>query len=156
MTKSSPPEIIETNSYLTNLYISETYIYIYIYQSTKPVIRLCKKLVLYGTLTINPKSPFIWFDLVHWPLYFIDFLIRRHHISSLLIMPRIYNYCWCITSFKSRLRKKETRMFYVANIITCIVFFELLWISTLIVHYKLNRFRTPLNQFEICALSFGG
>ena len=48
-------------------------------------------------------------------------------------------------------------MFYVANIITLILFLELLWYFTLLIRYKLNRFRIPrVNQFDIHALLFGG
>ena len=48
-------------------------------------------------------------------------------------------------------------MFYVANVIKFSVFLELLWNSTLIIHYKLNRFWPPwANQFDICALLFVG
>ena len=48
-------------------------------------------------------------------------------------------------------------MFYVASVITVSVFSELLWKSTLLVRYKLNRFRPPwVNQVDICALLFGG
>ena len=46
-------------------------------------------------------------------------------------------------------------MIYVASVITFNVFFELLWKSTLLVCYKLNRFRPPqVNQFDIPALLF--
>ena len=38
------------------------------------------------------KLPYILFDLVHLPVSFIDFLIRRRYVSSLLIMPGAYNY----------------------------------------------------------------
>ena len=48
-------------------------------------------------------------------------------------------------------------MFYVAIVILFSVFSYLLWKSNLLVCYKLNRFRTPqVNQFDICALLFGG
>ena len=48
-------------------------------------------------------------------------------------------------------------MFYVASVIIFGVFSELLWKSTLLVRYKLNWFRPPwVNQFESCALLFGG
>ena len=48
-------------------------------------------------------------------------------------------------------------MFYVANVITFTVFLELLWKFTLLLRYKLNIFRPPwMNQFDICALLFGG
>ena len=48
-------------------------------------------------------------------------------------------------------------MFYVSNVITFIVFLELLWKSSLLVCYKLHRLRPPeVNQFDICALFFGG
>ena len=43
-------------------------------------------------------------------------------------------------------------MFYIVNVITFSVFWELLWKSTLLVCYRLNRLRPPLvNQFDICA-----
>ena len=52
---------------------------------------------------------------------------------------------------------KETRMFYVANVITLINFLELLWKFTLLVCYKLNIFWPPrVNQFDILVLLFGG
>ena len=48
-------------------------------------------------------------------------------------------------------------MFYVPIVIKLSVVLELLWKSTILVLYNLNRFR-PLrvNQFNICALLFGG
>ena len=53
--------------------------------------------------------------------------------------------------------RKETHMFYVANIITFSVFLELLWKFTLLVRNKLNILRPPrVNQVDICALLFGG
>ena len=53
--------------------------------------------------------------------------------------------------------KKETRMFYVADVITLSVVLELMRKSNLLVCYKLNIFRPPwVNQFDICALLFGG
>ena len=45
--------------------------------------------------------------------------------------------------FQTSLRKKETRVFYVASVITFSVFLELLRKPTLIVRYKLNIFRPP-------------
>ena len=103
------------------------------------------------------KVPFYLFGLVHWPLYFSDFLIGRRHISSLWFMMYLYNYWLCITYFKSSLGKKETHMFYIASFITFSVFSELPWKSTVLVRYKLNIFRTPrVNQFDIRALLFGG
>ena len=48
-------------------------------------------------------------------------------------------------------------MFYVANVTASSVFSELLWKSTSLVCYKLNRFQNPqVNQFDIRALLFGG
>ena len=53
--------------------------------------------------------------------------------------------------------KKETRIFYVDNVITLSVVSEFLWNFTLLVRYKLNVFRPPrVNQFDIHALLFGG
>ena len=53
--------------------------------------------------------------------------------------------------------RKETHMFYVANVITFSVFLELLWKNTLLVRYRSNRFRPPqVNQFYIRAQLFGG
>ena len=47
-------------------------------------------------------------------------------------------------------------MFYVANVITLSVVFELLWKFTLLIRYKLNIFRPPrVNQFDIRTLLFG-
>ena len=60
-------------------------------------------------------------------------------ISSLWLMPGLYNYWWCVTSFESIPGNKYTYMFYVASIITFSVSLELL--STLLVCYKLNIFR---------------
>ena len=95
------------------------------------------------------------FDLVHWPMSFIDLLIGRRHIYLLWLMLVLYCYWWIVTSFKSSLGKKETRTFYVANVIIFSTFSELLWKSTLIVRYKLNSFRPPrANQFYIYALLF--
>ena len=48
-------------------------------------------------------------------------------------------------------------MFYVATVIAFRTFWELLWRSTLLVCYKLNRFQPPRTyQFDICALLLGG
>ena len=44
--------------------------------------------------------------------------------------------------FQTSLGNKETRMFYVTIVITFSLFLELLWKPTLLVHYKLNMFRT--------------
>ena len=50
---------------------------------------------------------------------------------------------------------KETRMLYVASVITFSVFSELLWKSTLLVHYRLNIFWRPwVNPFDICVILF--
>ena len=47
-------------------------------------------------------------------------------------------------------------MFYIASVITFSLFLELRWKSTLLVHYKLNRFRIlQVDQFDIRALLFG-
>ena len=101
--------------------------------------------------------PLILFDLVHLPMSLIDFLIVWRHVSSLWIMTILYNYWWLVTSFGSILVKKETPIFYLANVITFSLFLGLLRWYNLLVRYKLNRFR-PLrvNQFDICALLFGG
>ena len=46
-------------------------------------------------------------------------------------------------------------MSYVANVITVSVLLDLLYKSTLLVHYKLNVFRPPrVNQFDIRALLY--
>ena len=59
--------------------------------------------------------------------------------------------------FQIQYRKLKTRMFYVANVITFSIFLELVWESTLLLRYKLNRFRPPhVNQFDIHALLFRG
>ena len=72
-------------------------------------------------------------------------------------MPGLYDYWWLVTSFKSSLRKIETRMFYVANVTTLSVVSELLWKFTLFIRYKLSIFRPPwVNQFDICELLLGG
>ena len=72
-------------------------------------------------------------------------------------MPGLYNYWWLVTSFESSIGKKETCTFYVANVITLSAVSELLWKFTLLLRYKLNRFRPPwVNQFDIRALLFGG
>ena len=94
-------------------------------------------------LRFFPRLPLTFFDLVHWQLSFIYFLIGRRHISSLWLMPDLYNYCWRITSLESPLGKKETRIFYVASVIIFSAFLESLWKSTLLVHYKLNISRPP-------------
>ena len=48
-------------------------------------------------------------------------------------------------------------MFYVDNIIIFCVFLEILWNSTLLIRYKLDKFRPPwVNQFDICVMLFGG
>ena len=48
-------------------------------------------------------------------------------------------------------------MFYVAIVITLSVFLELMWNSTLLIRYNLNRLRPPrVNQFDIRALLFFG
>ena len=88
---------------------------------------------------------------------FIDFRIGRRHVYINILMPGLYYYWWRITSFGSSIGNKETRIIYVANVITFSVFSELLWKFTLLVSYKLNRFRPPrLNQFDIRALLYGG
>ena len=47
------------------------------------------------------------------------------------------------------------QMLYVDNVITSSVFLEIMWNSTLLIHYKLNSFRPPgVKQFGICALLF--
>ena len=87
----------------------------------------------------------------------VDLLIGQRHVSSPLPMPVIYNYWWLITSLESSIGKKETHMFYVANVITFSVFSYLLCKSTLLVCYQFNRLRPPqVNQFDISALLFGG
>ena len=97
--------------------------------------------------------PLIWFDLVHLPLSFLYFLIRRRHIYINMLMPGIYNYWWHITYFEYHLGKKETRIFYVSRIITSIIFSELLRKSTLLIRYKLNSSRPPqVNHFDIHVL----
>ena len=48
-------------------------------------------------------------------------------------------------------------MFDVAYVIIISVFSELLWKSTLLLRYQLNRFQPPqVNQFDISSLLFGG
>ena len=48
-------------------------------------------------------------------------------------------------------------MFYVANVIKFSIFLELMWKFTLLTRYRLNSLRPPrVNQFDICALLFGG
>ena len=48
-------------------------------------------------------------------------------------------------------------MFYVANAMKFSVFLELLWNSALLLRYKLNIFHPlRMNQFDMCALLFGG
>ena len=48
-------------------------------------------------------------------------------------------------------------MFYLAKVVTLSLVSELLWNFTLLVRYKLNRFRTQwVNQFDIQVLLFGG
>ena len=54
-------------------------------------------------------------------------------------------------------RKERNTLFYVDSVITFGVFSELLWKSTLLVCYKLNRFHPPqVNQFDISLFLFGG
>ena len=99
----------------------------------------------------------ITFGPVHLPLSFIGLLIVWRHFSSPWIIPGLYHYWWCVNSFKSPLGNKETWMFYIANVITFREFSELLWKSTLLVRYKLNRFQPrQVNQFDIYACLFGG
>ena len=58
---------------------------------------------------------------------------------------------------QTELGKKETQMFYVANVITFSLSLDLLRKFTLLVRYKLNIFRPPqVNQFDNSALLFGG
>ena len=72
-------------------------------------------------------------------------------------MLALYNYWQHITSFEYHLGKKEARMFYIASVIPFSVSLELLWKSTLLVHYKLNRLRPPrVKQFDIHELLFDG
>ena len=93
------------------------------------------------------------FDPVHRPMSLIDLLIRRYHISSLWIMPDLYEYWRLFTSFEYGPGNKDTLMFYVANAIIFRIFLELLCKSTLIVCFKLNIIQPPrVNQFDICAL----
>ena len=42
---------------------------------------------------------------------------------------------------KKSLGKKETRIFYIDNIIKFNIFLELLWKFTLLILYRVNRFR---------------
>ena len=59
--------------------------------------------------------------------------------------------------FLIQFSKEIKIMMYVASIIRFRVFSELLRKSTLLAHCKLNIFWPPLvNQFDICALLFGG
>ena len=68
-------------------------------------------------------------------------------------MPGLYNYWWCITSFESTLKQKETHLFYESNVIIFSIDLELLWKPTLLIRYKLNIFWYPrVNQFDIFAL----
>ena len=70
-------------------------------------------------------------------------------------MPDLYNYWWRITYFEYSTGKKETCMFYIANIMTLSIVLEFLWKLNLLVRYKLNIFHPPrVNQFDICALLF--
>ena len=95
------------------------------------------------------------FYLVHLPVSFLDFLIWSCHIYLLWIIPGLYSHWWPITPLKYRLGKKETCMYYLASVIAFSVFLELLWRSTLLICYRLNRFQCPqVNQFDICELLF--
>ena len=48
-------------------------------------------------------------------------------------------------------------MFEVAYVIIISLFLELLWKSTLLLRYQLNRFHPPqVNQFDISLFLFGG
>ena len=87
----------------------------------------------------------------------MQFLNNLQFFIALWLIPGLYNYWWRITSFESDTGMKETRIFYVANVITFSAFSELLWKSILLVRYKLNRFSfARVNQFDIRALLFGG
>ena len=98
---------------------------------------------------------FIWSctftSIFYWLLYRkAPYLFTMNHDG-------LYNYWQCITYFGSSLVNKETRIFYVDCDIPFSIFLELLRNSSLLIHYKFNRFRPPqLNQFDICALLFGG
>ena len=96
------------------------------------------------------KLSFILFNLVTWYLSFVYSLIRRRNFSSIWFILGLYNYWWNITSFKYSLGKKETRMFYVASVITFSIFSELLWRQTLVLCYNLYRFRPPLIESIWC------
>ena len=72
-------------------------------------------------------------------------------------MPCLYNYWLIVTSFEYPPRKKDTRMFHVANVIKFSLSLELLRKSALLLRYKLNIFHIlRMNQFDICTLIFGG
>ena len=72
-------------------------------------------------------------------------------------MSCLYNYWLIVTSLESPPGRKETRMFYLANIITFNTFLELLCKYALLLSYKLNIFHPlQVNQFDICELLFGG
>ena len=86
------------------------------------------------TWKFHQKLPLILFYLVHW---------HQHHISSLWLMPGLYNYWWGIASLEYNIGKKEMRMFYVASIIAFSIFLELLCKYALLVCDKFNIFRPP-------------
>ena len=104
----------------------------------------CPKITIHFILS---RTLTYTFDLLfYWPA----------HISLIRSIIFLYNYWWLVTSFESILGKKETRIFYVDTIINFSFFLELLWKSTLLVRYKLNKFRSPqVNQFDICAVLYG-
>ena len=89
---------------------------------------------------------------LEWLRNFITKPIWKFH--TLLFMQGLYNYWRCITSFDSSIGKKETHMFYVVSVTTFSIFLKLLWISTLLVLHKLNRFRPPHVETDwyLCAV----
>ena len=107
------------------------------YVKFRPVFPTCCREYKINTYFVPwqfcPKLSLIWFDLVHWQMYFVDLGIGQRHIYINILMPVILNDWWRITSFESHIGKKETHMFYVASVITFSTFSELLCKSTLLV-----------------------
>ena len=90
---------------------------------------------------------------------YVLYRIPYHTVLYLLTITHVEFIQLLVTRhlFRIRSRKEKTHMFYVASVIPLSARLELLWKCTLLVHYKLNIFRTPrVNQIDIRALLFVG
>ena len=103
-------------------------------------------------ITVN----FIWPYTLTYVFYWLPYRMASYLRTIWLF--RVYTIICDASPVSNPVQeKKETYIYYVANIITLRVVLELLWEFTLLICYKLNIFRPPrVNQFDICALLFRG